>query len=55
VRDEGVGLAPDVDETTSAGLGMRLIGAFTRQLNGTVEVKRNDPGTEFVISFAVEG
>jgi two-component sensor histidine kinase len=53
VRDEGIGLPPGVDETTSAGLGMRLIGAFTRQLNGTVEVKRNDPGTEFVISFAV--
>jgi two-component sensor histidine kinase len=54
VRDEGVGLPPAVDETTSTGLGMRLIGAFTRQLNGSVEVKRNDPGTEFVISFEVE-
>jgi two-component sensor histidine kinase len=54
VRDEGVGLPPGVDETTSAGLGMRLIGAFTRQLNGSVEVKRHNPGTEFVISFEVE-
>jgi two-component sensor histidine kinase len=54
VRDEGVGLPPSVDETTSTGLGMRLIGAFTRQLNGSVEVKRHNPGTQFVISFEVE-
>jgi two-component sensor histidine kinase len=54
VRDEGVGLPPAVDETTSTGLGMRLISAFTRQLNGSVEVKRHNPGAEFVIAFEVE-
>jgi two-component sensor histidine kinase len=54
VRDEGIGLPQGIDETTSAGLGMRLIAAFARQLNGTVEVKRHDPGTEFVILFGVE-
>lgn len=36
VRDEGVGLPPDVDETTSKGLGMRLVGAFAKQLGGSV-------------------
>jgi two-component sensor histidine kinase len=54
VRDEGVGLPEGVDEANSTGLGMRLIGAFSRQLNATVEVKRCEPGTEFLISFAVE-
>jgi two-component sensor histidine kinase len=54
VRDEGIGLPEGVDETTSTGLGMRLIGAFTRQLNGSVDVKRHDPGTEFLIRFEVE-
>jgi two-component sensor histidine kinase len=54
VRDEGVGLPAAVDETTSTGLGMRLISAFTRQLNGSVEVKRDKPGAEFVIAFEVE-
>src|SRR5205085_833481 len=53
VRDEGIGLPQGMDETTSGGLGMRLIAAFTRQLNGTVDVRRHEPGTEFVISFAV--
>jgi two-component sensor histidine kinase len=54
VRDEGIGLPPGIDETTSVGLGMRLIGAFARQLNATVDVKRHEPGTEFVISFSAE-
>ncbi len=54
VRDEGVGLPPDVDETTSKGLGMRLVGAFAKQLGGSVELKRLQPGTEFVVCFGVE-
>jgi two-component sensor histidine kinase len=54
VRDQGVGLPPDVDETTSKGLGMRLVGAFAKQLGGSVEVKRLQPGTEFVASFSIE-
>jgi two-component sensor histidine kinase len=33
---------------------MRLVGAFTRQLNGSVEVKRHDPGAEFVIRFDID-
>lgn len=54
VRDEGIGLPPEIDETTSTGLGMRLVSAFAKQLNGSVEVKRHAPGTEFVVSFGVE-
>jgi two-component sensor histidine kinase len=54
VRDEGIGLPQGIDETTSAGLGMRLIAAFARQLNGSVDLRRHAPGTEFVISFDVE-
>ncbi|MBV8848657.1 MAG: GAF domain-containing protein [Methylobacteriaceae bacterium] len=54
VRDEGIGLPPGMDESMSRGLGMRLVNAFTRQLNGSVEAKRRKPGTEFVITFEVE-
>jgi two-component sensor histidine kinase len=54
VRDEGIGLPAHVDEASSTGLGMRLVGAFSRQLDGTVEVKRHQPGTEFLVSFSAE-
>lgn len=51
VRDEGVGLPPRFDEKQSAGLGMRLVGAFAQQLRGELRVLRRDPGTEFVLRF----
>jgi two-component sensor histidine kinase len=55
VRDEGIGLPPEISETTSNGLGMRLVSAFAKQLGGSVEIKRREPGTEFLISFDAEG
>jgi two-component sensor histidine kinase len=51
VRDKGVGLPLNFDPAAVKGLGMRLVTAFTKQLDGTLEIRRNDPGTEFVISF----
>jgi hypothetical protein len=29
---------------------MRILGAFSRQLNATVEVRRLNPGAEFVVT-----
>lgn len=51
VRDKGVGLSPDFEATSRKGLGMRLINAFATQLGGGLEIRRHDPGVEFVLVF----
>jgi two-component sensor histidine kinase len=51
VRDEGVGLPPDFEIGNSKGLGMRLVTSFTKQLNGTIDVRSGMSGTEFSITF----
>ena len=50
VRDEGVGLPAQFD-MKSGRLGMRLVGSFAQQLNGTLQVMHREPGTEFVLTF----
>jgi two-component sensor histidine kinase len=50
VRDEGQGLPTDFELRSAPGLGMRILSAFSRQLNATVEVHRLEPGTEFVVT-----
>jgi two-component sensor histidine kinase len=50
VRDEGQGLPTDFELRSAPGLGMRILSAFSRQLNATIEVRRLDPGTEFVVT-----
>jgi two-component sensor histidine kinase len=50
VRDKGRGLPADFELRSAPGLGMRIVNAFSRQLNGTVEVRRLKPGTEFVVT-----
>jgi PAS domain S-box-containing protein len=50
VRDNGVGLPSQVDITTSATLGIRLIKALSDQLDGTVDFK-NDNGLVCSLSF----
>jgi two-component sensor histidine kinase len=50
VRDEGQGLPADFELRRAPGLGMRILGAFSRQLDATIEVRRLDPGTEFVVT-----
>jgi two-component sensor histidine kinase len=50
VRDEGRGLPTDFELRRAPGLGMRILGALSRQLNATIEVRRLDPGTEFVVT-----
>ncbi len=54
VRDEGVGLPSDFDLTGSKGLGMRLVRAFTRQLEATVSTNSSAKGTEFVVVIPLE-
>lgn len=54
VRDEGAGMPDAFDSQGRKGLGMRIIGAFTRQLDATIEMKQHDPGTEFIVSIPHE-
>jgi two-component sensor histidine kinase len=51
VRDEGVGLPPTFDIKSGRQLGMRLVDAFSKQLQGDLQVLRRDPGTEFVLTL----
>jgi two-component sensor histidine kinase len=49
VRDKGRGAPSDFDPRKAKGLGMRLIIAFAHQLNGELEIRKTDPGTEFLV------
>lgn len=51
VRDKGKGLPPNFESTSRKGLGMRLINAFAEQLAGKLEIRRHDPGVEFIVTF----
>jgi two-component sensor histidine kinase len=51
VRDEGVGLPATFDIKSGRRLGMRLVGSFSQQLQGDLQVLRKDPGTEFVLTM----
>jgi PAS domain S-box-containing protein len=50
VKDNGVGVPPDLDIHSTRTLGMQIINSLTRQLGGTVELVR-EGGTEFRITF----
>ena len=54
VRDEGAGLPLDFDLQKATGLGMRIITAFSKQVNATIKVHSLEPGTEFVLSFPID-
>ena len=49
VRDEGKGLPPGFDVARPRGLGMQIVTSFVLQLNGTIEVRHHNPGTEFLV------
>ena len=51
VRDKGVGLPPTFDINSGKRLGMRLIDAFSQQLQGNLQVLRKEPGSEFILTF----
>jgi two-component sensor histidine kinase len=51
VRDEGQGLPANFDLASAPGLGMRIIRALTQQLSAAIEVRRLDPGTEFIVTI----
>jgi two-component sensor histidine kinase len=53
VRDQGVGVPSDFDMKSNRRLGMRLVNAFTVQLQADLQFRRLEPGTEFLLSIPV--
>lgn len=53
VRDEGAGLPDDFDPHKAKSLGMRIIAAFSLQLDGQLNVKSDSLGSEFVVTIPI--
>jgi two-component sensor histidine kinase len=47
--DSGRGLPDNFQIETTSSLGMKIIASTVRELGGTIEINRLEPGTEFVI------
>jgi two-component sensor histidine kinase len=54
VRDEGRGLPADFELSNTRGLGMRIVTAFSTQLNTHITFHRNSSGTEFKMMIPAE-
>ncbi len=53
VSDNGVGIPEEIDFENTETLGLQLVNILVDQLDGKIELKR-DNGTEFTISFSAE-
>ncbi|MGI0479837.1 PAS domain S-box protein [Geminocystis sp. CENA526] len=51
VRDNGIGLPPDLDWERNNSLGLRLVRLLSQQLDAEIEVNGSDEGTCFIITF----
>lgn len=54
VRDDGAGLPLDFDLQKATGLGMRIVTAFSKQLNATIKVRPLEVGTAFDLAFPID-
>lgn len=54
IRDNGVGLPPELDFRKTESLGLELVCTLTEQLDGTIELDRTS-GTKFKIMFSEIG
>jgi two-component sensor histidine kinase len=50
VKDDGMGLLSKIDIKNTDTLGLKLVNALVNQLEGTMEINRNN-GTQFIIKF----
>ena len=50
VRDNGIGLPPGLEIQNCRSLGLKLVSALVKQINGTIHIGASG-GAEFVISF----
>jgi two-component sensor histidine kinase len=51
VRDKGIGLPADFDLKSGKRLGMRLVSALSSQVHADLQVRRHQPGTEFLLTI----
>ena len=49
VSDSGNKLADDFDPAKSAGLGMKMIAALSKQLRATFTLSQNSTGKSFIV------
>ena len=54
VRDDGIGLPPDFNLSTSKGLGMRIVTALAKQLGADITRSPQVDGNEFVVAVPCE-
>jgi two-component sensor histidine kinase len=54
VEDNGVGIPADLDLNTGKALGLRLVRSLTRQIRGSFELVKIDPGTSACLQFTVD-
>jgi two-component sensor histidine kinase len=54
VADQGRGMPEDFQIEQSNSLGMRVIVSTVRQMRGTLDINRLEPGTEFVIRLPLD-
>lgn len=54
VEDSGVGVSSDLDVRTSRSLGLKLVGLLARQVRGSFELLRANPGTSARLQFTVD-
>jgi two-component sensor histidine kinase len=54
VRDDGIGLPPNFDLSTSKGLGMRIVTALAKQLGAGITRTPQVDGNEFVVAVPCE-
>ena len=52
ISDNGVGIPENLDIEDIESLGLQLVDSLVNQLDGELELKRNN-GTEFTIRFTV--
>ncbi|AFV23925.1 sensory transduction histidine kinase [Methanolobus psychrophilus R15] len=50
VKDNGIGLPPEIDFRKTESLGLQLVTTLVDQIDGTIELNASD-GTEFLIRF----
>jgi len=55
VRDRGIGLPADFDLNSGKRLGMRLVNALSSQVQADLQIRRHEPGTEFLLTIPVRG
>jgi two-component sensor histidine kinase len=54
VEDSGVGIPADLEVNSKKSLGLRLVHSLTRQIRGTFELVKTEPGTSARLQFTVD-